>query len=54
MKTTTKALTIKKGGKKIGLVVAPSKCKKTWTTNATFFFATGTQVKATSSQKCKK
>src|SRR2546425_1523326 len=54
VKTTTKALTIQKGGQKIGLVVAPSNCKKTWTTNATFFFATGVQVKATSSQKCKK
>jgi len=54
VKTTTKAVTIKKGGKKIGLVVAPKKCKGTWKTNATFFFATGEQVKATSSQKCKK
>jgi hypothetical protein len=54
VKTKTKALTIKKGGKKIGLVVAPKKCKGSWTTNATFFFATGTQVKSTSSQKCKK
>jgi hypothetical protein len=54
VKTKTKALTIKKGGKKIGLVVAPSKCKKSWTTNATFSFQTGASVKATSTQKCKK
>jgi hypothetical protein len=54
VKTKTKALTIKKGKKKIGFVVAPKKCKSSWTTSATFFFATGTQVKSSSSQKCKK
>jgi len=54
VKTKTTALTLKKGKKKTGLVVAPKKCKKSWTTNATFFFATGTQVKSTSTQKCKK
>jgi len=50
VKVKTKAL--KRG--KVGFVVAPKKCKGSWKTSATFFFATGTQVKSTSSQKCKK
>jgi hypothetical protein len=54
VKTKTKAVSIKKGKKKLGLVVAPKKCKSTWTTSATFSFATGESVKATASQKCKK
>jgi hypothetical protein len=54
VKTKTKALTIKKGKKKIGLVVAPKKCKKSWTTKATFSFAGAGPVTVSSSQKCKK
>jgi hypothetical protein len=54
VKTKTKALTLKKGKKKIGFVVAPKKCKGSWKTDATFSFATGESVKATATQKCKK
>jgi hypothetical protein len=54
VKTKTKALTIKKGSKKFGFVVTPKKCKGSWTTSATFSFATGESVKSTSQQKCKK
>jgi len=54
VKTLTKAATVKKGKKKLGFVVTPKACKKSWTTNASFFFQTGEVVKASSSQKCKK
>jgi hypothetical protein len=54
VKTKTKAATIKKGKKKIGMIVTPKKCKKTWKSTATFTFTTGEKVSAPFSQKCKK
>jgi hypothetical protein len=52
--TKTKVLTIKKGKKKIGIVVTPKKCKGSWKSSAKFSFATGETVTAPFSQKCKK
>jgi hypothetical protein len=54
VKTKTKAVTIKKSGKKVGLVIAPKKCAGSWKSSASFYFATGEIVKTTSTQKCKK
>jgi hypothetical protein len=54
VKTKTSSVTIKKGKKKIGLVVAPKSCKKSWTSSATFTFIGAADVKASSIQKCKK
>jgi hypothetical protein len=54
VKTSTKPLNIKKGKKKIGLIITPKTCKKTWNSTATFSFTTGEKVTVKSSQKCKK
>jgi hypothetical protein len=54
VKTKTKAKSIKKGKKKIGLIITPKKCKKAWKTKATFSFTTGEKVTVNTSQKCKK
>jgi hypothetical protein len=54
VKTKTKALSIKKGKKKLGLIITPKKCKGTWKTSATFSFTTGEKVTVNTSQKCKK
>jgi hypothetical protein len=52
--TKTKAKTIKKGKKKLGIVITPKKCKGSWKASATFSFATGEKVTTPFSQKCKK
>jgi hypothetical protein len=54
VKTKTTPKTIKKGGKKVGLIVTPKTCKKTWKSTAKFTFTTGEVVTAPFSQKCKK
>jgi hypothetical protein len=54
VKTSTKPLNIKKGKKKLGLIITPKTCKKTWNSTATFSFTTGEKVTVKSSQKCKK
>jgi len=54
VKTKTKAKTIKKHGKKLGLIVTPKKCKKSWKSYATFSFQTGEKVTTPFRQKCKK
>jgi hypothetical protein len=51
-KTTPKS--IKKKGKKLGLVVTPKKCNGSWKSSATFSFVTGEKVTAPATQKCKK
>jgi hypothetical protein len=51
-KTTPKS--IKKKGKKVGIVVTPKKCKGSWKMSAKFSFTTGETVTAPFSQKCKK
>jgi hypothetical protein len=52
--TTTNKKTIKKGKKKIALIVTPKKCKGTWKAEGDFHFLTGELVKQPISQKCKK
>jgi hypothetical protein len=54
VKTKTTPKSIKKKGKKIGLVVTPKKCKGSWKASATFSFATGEKVTTPFTQKCKK
>jgi hypothetical protein len=54
VKTKTKKLTIKKGKRKFGLIVAPKKCNGTWKAEAQFFFATGATVTTPYSGKCSK
>jgi len=51
-KTTPKS--IKKKGKKLGLVITPKKCKGSWKSSAVFSFTTGEKVTTPFSQKCKK
>jgi len=52
--TTTPKKTIKKGRKKIALIVTPKKCKGTWKAEGNFHFTTGETVKTPITQKCKK
>jgi len=52
--TKTKAKTIKKGKKKLGIVITPKKCKGSWKSSAVFSFTTGEKVTTPFSQKCKK
>ena len=52
--TNTPKKTIKKGRKKIALIVTPKKCKGTWKAEGDFFFATGEKVVTPVSEKCKK
>jgi hypothetical protein len=52
--TKTNAASVRKGGKSLGMVVTPKKCKKNWKTTATFSFRTGEKVKKSFSQKCRK
>jgi hypothetical protein len=54
VKTKTTAKSITKGGKKIGMIITPKKCKKAWKSSAKFSFTTGETVTAPFSQKCKK
>ena len=54
VKTKTTPKSIKKGKKKLGLIVTPKKCKGSWKTSATFSFTTGEKVTVNTSQKCKK
>jgi hypothetical protein len=52
--TNTPKKIIKKGKKKIALIITPKKCKGTWKAEGNFHFATGETVKTPISQKCKK
>jgi len=54
VKTKTTPKSVKKGGKKIGMVITPKKCKGSWKSTAKFSFTTGETVSAPFSQKCKK
>jgi hypothetical protein len=54
VKTKTTPKSIKKGRKKVGLVITPKKCKKSWKSTATFSFTTGEKVVTPFAQKCKK
>jgi hypothetical protein len=52
VKSTPKS--IKKGKRKIGLLVTPKTCDGSWRSVATFSFVTGEKVTVPFSQKCKK
>jgi hypothetical protein len=52
--TKTPVKTIRKGGKKIGYVVAPKKCKGSWPYQGTFTFTDGQSVTVKGKTKCKK
>jgi hypothetical protein len=54
VKTKTTPKSIKKGKKKLGLIVTPKTCKKSWKSSAVFSFTTGEKVTTPFSQKCKK
>jgi hypothetical protein len=54
VKTNNPAKNIKKGKKRLGIVVTPKKCKGSWKSSATFSFTTGEKVVSPFSQKCKK
>jgi hypothetical protein len=54
VKTKTTPKSIKKKGKKLGLIITPKKCKGSWKSSAVFSFATGEKVTTPFSQKCKK
>lgn len=52
--TNTPKKTIKKGKKKLSLIVTPKKCKGTWKAEGDFHFATGEVLKQPITEKCKK
>jgi len=52
--TNTPKKTIKKGKKKIALIITPKKCKGSWKAEGDFHFTTGETVTSPISQKCKK
>jgi hypothetical protein len=52
--TNTPKKTIKKGKKKLSLIITPKKCKGTWKAEGDFYFATGEKVVTPVSEKCKK
>jgi hypothetical protein len=54
VKTKTTPKSIKKSGKKLGMIITPKKCKGSWKSTAKFSFTTGETVSAPFSQKCKK
>jgi hypothetical protein len=54
VKTKTPVKRIKKGGKKLYLIIAPKKCKGSWKAEGDFYFRTGEIVKTPVSHKCKK
>jgi hypothetical protein len=52
--TNTPKKIIKKGKKKLSLIVTPKKCTGTWKAEGNFHFTTGETIKSATSQKCKK
>jgi hypothetical protein len=54
VKTKTPIKYIKKGKKKIALIIAPKKCTGSWKAEGDFYFRTGEVVKTPVSSKCKK
>jgi len=52
--TNTPKKTIKKGKKKISLIITPKKCAGTWKAEGDFHFTTGETIKSPISEKCKK
>jgi hypothetical protein len=52
--TNTPKKFVKKGKKKLSLIVTPKKCKGTWKAEGNFHFKTGETVKSPITQKCKK
>jgi hypothetical protein len=54
VKTKTTPQNIKKGKKKLGLIVTPKKCPGSWKSSAKFTFTTGESVTSPFKIKCKK
>jgi len=54
VKTKTTPKNVKKGKKKIGMIVTPKKCAGSWKESAVFSFTTGEKVTTPFTQKCKK
>jgi hypothetical protein len=54
VKTKTPVKYVKKGKKKLALIIAPKKCKGSWKGQGVFHFRTGETVTTPVSQKCKK
>jgi len=54
VKTKTPIKYIKKGKKKLALIIAPKKCTGSWKAEGDFYFRTGEVVKTPVSSKCKK
>jgi hypothetical protein len=52
--TSTPKKFIKKGKKKLSLIITPKTCKGTWKAEGNFHFVTGETIKSPTSQKCKK
>jgi len=52
--TNTPKKFVKKGKKKISLIITPKKCKGSWKAEGDFFFKTGEKVVTPVSEKCKK
>jgi hypothetical protein len=52
--TNTPKKIIKKGGKRIALIITPKKCKGSWKAEGDFYFATGEKVVSPVTEKCKK
>jgi hypothetical protein len=52
--TNTPKKFIKKGKKKLSLIITPKKCTGTWKAEGDFHFVTGETIKSPTSQKCKK
>jgi hypothetical protein len=52
--TNTPKKFVKKGKKKISLIITPKKCKGSWKAEGDFLFATGEKVVTPVSEKCKK
>jgi hypothetical protein len=54
VKTSSPIKSVKKGGKKRYLIVAPKKCSKTWAYQGEFQFVNGQKSVVDGTQKCKK
>jgi hypothetical protein len=52
--TNTPKKTVKKGGKKLALIITPKKCSGSWKAQGEFYFRTGEKIVSPISKKCKK
>lgn len=54
VKTNVPKKSVRSGHRRFFLIVAPSRCKRSWKGSGTFYFRTGEQVTVPVSQKCTK